>query len=198
MNSLLLENNHCLLKLQWEIWWKYHCQRIILVCFPKSGIKSYSLIGFFLSMLYGCNLVWSSTLEDIDFLLLENHPCLLKLQWKIWWKGHCQRRVGVVNLQLGSWKYKDCEALIYNGVYVWWDDSGSAKEVIGCASVTRLQMELAWSALAILVMRCDDEQNCFDLCGLWRSSMWFPAMVLRRIWRLAVWFFISVRHVKVS
>jgi len=34
-------------------------------------------------MLCGCNLVWSSTSEKINFLLLENHLGLLKLQWEI-------------------------------------------------------------------------------------------------------------------
>jgi len=51
-------------------------------------------------MLCGCSIVWSSTSEKINSLLLENHPWLLKLQWKIWWKDHCQCCVDRVN---NSW-----------------------------------------------------------------------------------------------
>jgi len=65
---------------------------------------------FFLSMLCGCSLVWSSTSIKINYLLWENHPYLLKLQWEIWWKNHCQRLVDAMDIQVGSWTYKDYES----------------------------------------------------------------------------------------
>jgi len=53
-----------------------------MMCFSR--IKSYgSIVGFLLSMLSGCNLVWSSTSEKINSLLLENHPWLLKSHEKL-------------------------------------------------------------------------------------------------------------------
>jgi len=92
-------------------------------------------------MLCGCSLIWYSTSEKINFLLLENHHCLLKLQWEIWWKDYCQCCVDAVNLQLGSWRCNECESCwIYSGVRVLRDSLGSAEEVVVASHMARWVM----------------------------------------------------------
>jgi len=93
--------------------------------------QSYGSVDFFLSMLCGCSIVWSSTSEKINSFLLENHPCFLKLQWEFWRNDHCQSCVDAMNLQLSSWRCKDCESCwICKGVRVWWNALGFVKDVV--------------------------------------------------------------------